>query len=156
MITVLIGSAGSGKTTWVLQHYTPVRVVEDEVPITETEEGAVLIGDYTRDRRELGTDTISYSAIEKIISVIKRFDKSNIDVVVEGDRINNGRFMHFLETRKDRVQLYLVLTDINTAYQRLRQAGSTISYKFLKTTYTKSLNNYRKYKGVFKSGVIYT
>jgi predicted ABC-type ATPase len=154
-ITVLIGSAGSGKTTWVLEHYKPVKTRIDLVPITDTEQGAVLVGDYTKNRRELGTDTISYNALDKIIKEIEKLDNNGIPVVVEGDRINNQRFFEFLKTRKN-VKLYLVLTDLKTASLRLKRAESKISHSFLKTTYTKSIKNFAKYRGFFDSGIIYT
>jgi len=151
MINVVIGQSGIGKTTFVKNRWGQGKFeikYDQPVPYTLFESG-VLLGKYNVGIRTEGTDTLSYSAIPKILDTIDAlYPLYNIGV--EGDRINNSRFFQHLISKNYSVKLYFLDGDLSISYKRLRNAGSNISESFIKTTKTKSSNNFLKYGGFFK------
>lgn len=140
MITVIIGQAGSGKTTFVMEKFYSDLMLLKKHPIKHTYINCLcLIGDYKTKDRCKGTDTLAFNSIEKIIDFI-RDNQNNFDFVIEGDRINNKRFFQAISKMKIEIQVYCLHCDIKKSYERLRNAGSKITLPFLKTTRTKSEN----------------
>lgn len=159
MIYVVIGQSGAGKTTFCKKNFLiePYETVS-EYPVACTKSGNVYaLGKYGIGIRTEGTDTLSYSALPKIIQTVKALSLNNgINILMEGDRINNDRMFLFLATLKIPVKLYLITCKIATSMKRLRASGSTISEKFVKTTRTKALKRFMKWGAAFKGEVINT
>jgi hypothetical protein len=148
MVHVIIGQSGSGKTTFVRRRWIEgcelVRCEDQPVPYMLAGEVA-LVGLYATGKRTEGTDTLPYNAIEKIIRTVSGLATAGREVVVEGDRINNARFMEFLARSGFPVTLYMVACSLETSRTRLLMAGSRITSSFVKATRTKSLHNYMTY-----------
>ncbi len=157
MIIVVIGQSGAGKTTFVKNNFLQgeCEIVEDVVPYT-TNGKYCAIGKYFVGRRTEGTDTLSYSAQEKIRTLVQKLVKEGKEVVMEGDRINNRATLAFISMLKVPVKMFLVTCSLETSVKRLRAAGSTITLPFLKTTRTKSHNNYAKWAKRFNGEVVVT
>ncbi len=157
MIIIVIGQSGAGKTTFVKENFLKgeCKIIEDIVPYTKSDKYAV-IGKYFVGRRTEGTDTLSYSAQEKIRTLVQKLVREGVDVVMEGDRINNRATLAFISMLKVPVKMYLITCSLETSVKRLRAAGSKITLPFLKTTKTKSYNNYCKWGRRFNGEVIVT
>lgn len=157
IVVVVIGQSGAGKTTFVKENFLKgeCHIVEDIVPYTQGEKYAV-IGKYYIGKRTEGTDTLSYNAQEKIRQQVKKLVDAGKDVVLEGDRINNRATLAFLSMLKTPVKMFLVTCSLETSVNRLRSAGSEITLPFLKTTKTKSYNNYCKWGRRFNGEIINT
>lgn len=159
MIYVIIGQSGAGKTTFCKKQFLtePYESVSD-YPVACTKSGNIIaLGKYGIGIRTEGTDTLSYNALPKIIQTVKMLTlKENVNILLEGDRINNDKMFLFLATLKVPVKLYLVSCKIATSMKRLRESGSKISEKFVKTTRTKALNRFMKWGTLFNGEVIYT
>ncbi|MCO5250983.1 MAG: hypothetical protein M9949_06130 [Candidatus Kapabacteria bacterium] len=140
-IEVVIGQAGAGKTDYVMKNYFNDKMKLVTEPIKHTTDGVTcLIGDYTIEDRCKGTDTLAYNSLPKIkqfISENRGFKKT----VVEGDRINNNSFFAYLLTLSYKKSIVAIYCPISVSFERLKQAKSQISLKFLKATRTKTLNN---------------
>ncbi|MBE2188813.1 MAG: hypothetical protein IAE98_05040 [Candidatus Kapabacteria bacterium] len=140
-IEVVIGQAGAGKTNYVMKNYFNDKMKLVSTPIKHTTDGVTcLIGDYTIEDRCKGTDTLAYNSLPKI----KRFIAQNRDfekTVVEGDRINNLSFFTYLLNLRLKLSIVAIYCPISVSFERLKQAKSQISLKFIKATRTKTLNN---------------
>lgn len=140
MIHVVIGQSASGKTTFVKKKFLKDGMKFEAKPIKHTYDSKTcLIGDYTKDDRCLGTDTLPYNSLPKIIDFVRLSHKKFSDIVLEGDRINNRRFFTFLAMLPD-VTVYYLSCSLPTSMKRLRAADSKISERFVKSTITKSRN----------------
>ncbi len=161
MINIIIGSSGSGKTTFVKKTFiteTCENFKEEEIKLCRSGKN-LLFGHYNIEKRTEGTDTMSYSIIEKIIKKLKELIGENKygEIVLEGDRINNLKFFKSLEQFKEDIKVYLFDCSIDTSLKRLRKADSKIGLSFLKMTKTKSLNNFELAKRLgFKTEKINT
>lgn len=157
MIIVVIGQSGAGKTTFVKSNFLQgeCEIIDDIVPYT-TNGKYCVIGKYFVGRRTEGTDTLSYSAQEKIRNLVQKLVKEGKDIVMEGDRINNKATLAYISMLKVPVKMYLVTCSLETSIKRLRAAGSKITEPFLKTTRTKSHNNYAKWSKRFNGEVVVT
>lgn len=143
MLTIVIGCSGSGKTTYVKNHYLTgeFHVVTDIVPCTLVQNGAellALIGKYGVGIRTEGTDTLSYTALPRIKREIEKLIGKGWHVVIEGDRINNGKFFEWVLMKGIPCELILLTVPLDTALLRLRIAGSHITKTFVMATATKS------------------
>ena len=147
MIIVGIGQSGSGKTTYFKERYVkpPISHVEDEICPYTVADGIALIGRYNIGKRTEGTDSLSYSILPKLIQQVEVLTKKYPIIIVEGDRINNTRFFEYLVKSGQQVHLILFTCPLETSVKRLEAAGSKITLPFIKTTKTKSLNNFMKY-----------
>lgn len=156
MIYIVIGQSGSGKTTFVKTKFLNgrIKIIEDIIPYTLCENGIIAFGRYGIGKRTEGTDTLSYSAKEKIKQLLKKL-KSR-DIVIEGDRINNKEIFEFVSALGVGVKLYLVTCSLKTSMKRLKAAGSTISPPFVKTTRTKSRRMFLEYRQRFDGEIINT
>ena len=156
MFYIVIGQSGSGKTTFVREHFlkgTEPEVYEDIVPLTRAGE-YILIGKYGLDIRTEGTDTLPYNAAPKIKEQLRRL--RGCAVVLEGDRITNPGMMAYIAALGEPTKMYLVKCKIGTSMQRLRAAGSKITPTFVKATRTKSRNVFMEYGRRFEGEVIDT
>lgn len=158
MFYIIIGQSGAGKTTFVRNRFLkePYTIEKDGIYYTQCENGTVLLGKYGIDKRTQGTDTLSYSAKEKIKTALQKFAAENKDVVLEGDRINNDDVFRFISRLGVETKLYLVNCSLATSMKRLRSAGSTITPTFVKTTKTKSKNMFLKWGKRFHGEIINT
>ena len=148
-VHVVIGPAGAGKTTYVLQRFLNGDLEQvPGYPVKVTRCGEIYaLGDYTVARREKGTDTLPFNALPKILRTLDEMAEHGIKTVVaEGDRINNTTFFDHLIARRYAFELILVLRPMEECIRRLRAAGSTITATFWKTTFTKSRRNFLRYK----------
>lgn len=159
MIYVIIGQSGAGKTTFCKNKF----LVKDFEPIGNysvacTKSGDIYaIGKYGIGIRTEGTDTLSYSALPKIIDTVKGLIKDGYDdILMEGDRINNDKMFLFLSTLKTPVKLYLIQCAIPTSLLRLRKSGSKITETFIKTTRTKAVKRFMKWGRAFNGEIINT
>lgn len=152
MIYVVIGQAGSGKTTFVRTRWFRPGAQIREKPIAHTvtcDGGTILLGKYGIDKRCEGTDTLSYSALP----LIKEFVAENaarMNIVLEGDRITNDSFFSWLQRgwpkrHQPPIKLFLVRCPIMVSMQRLRNAGSDITEQFVRATKTKSTRLFIRY-----------
>lgn len=156
MFYIIIGQSGSGKTTFVKTNFLSgsIKIVEDIIPYSVCDNGTIALGRYGIGKRTEGTDTLSYSAKEKIKKQLRKLRGKN--VVLEGDRINNKEIFDFIATLGVDIKLYLITCSLKTSMQRLRAAGSTISLPFVKTTRTKSKRMFLEYGQRFNGEVINT
>lgn len=156
MFYIIIGQSGSGKTTFVKTNFLSenIKIVEDIIPYSVCDNGIIALGRYGIGKRTEGTDTLSYSAKEKIKKQLKKLRGKN--VVLEGDRINNKEIFDYVATLGVDIKLYLITCSLKTSMQRLRAAGSTISPPFVKTTKTKSKRMFLEYGQRFNGEVITT
>lgn len=156
MFYLVIGQSGSGKTTFVKTNFLSgsIKIVEDIIPYSVCDNGIIALGRYGIGKRTEGTDTLSYSAKEKIKKQLKKFRGKN--VVLEGDRINNKEMFDYIATLGVDIKLYLITCSLKTSMQRLQAAGSTISPPFVKTTKTKSKRMFLEYGQRFNGEVINT
>ena len=159
MINVVIGQSGAGKTTFCKKNFlsAPCELIND-YPVACTKSGNVYaLGKYGIGIRTEGTDTLSYSALPKIIQTINALiSDGHNDILLEGDRINNDKMFMFLATVKVPVKLFLISCKLSTSMERLRTAGSKITEKFVKTTKTKASNRFLKWSKIFHGEVINT
>lgn len=159
MIYVVIGQSGAGKTTFCRKYFL-TRELEpvNDYPVACTKSGDIYaIGKYGIGIRTEGTDTLSYSALPKIIQTLKELIMDgHKNILMEGDRINNEKMFSFLSTLSVPVNLYLIRCSLQTSLQRLRQNGSKITEKFVKTTQTKSQNQFTKWGKAFNGKVLNT
>jgi len=142
MITIVIGQAGSGKTTFVKNKFiTPdCNYHLFDIPIKYTScKDILLLGDYVSNKRCLGTDTLAYNALPKIIEFIKENKEHHI--IAEGDRINNKRFFEEISKLKIPVEVYVLSCSLEESIKRLRKEGSKIKESYVKRTMTKTKNN---------------
>jgi len=154
MIHIVIGQSGCGKTTFVKRHFGLGADVapQEGGPVAWTLVGNMaFIGKYGIGIRTEGTDTLSYTALPKILQLIDQLYPDR-EIVVEGDRINSPKFFNHLLAKGYRAKLYLLYCELDTSLARLRKGGSKISPAWVKTTRTKSFNNFAKY-GSFFQGV---
>lgn len=156
MFYIIIGQSGSGKTTFAKTNFLtePIEIIEDIIPYSKCSNGILALGRYGIGKRTEGTDTLSYSAKEKIKKQLKKLKGEN--VLLEGDRINNKEIFDFISSLGVEVKLYLVTCSLKTSMERLRAAGSTITPTFVKTTKTKSKNMFLEYGKRFRGEVINT
>jgi len=148
MLIIVIGQAGSGKTTYVKKNFInqDYSIISDIVPCTVSGKN-LLIGKYNIGIRTEGTDCLPYNSIDKILLQVKKsvHDPEIENVVAEGDRINNERFFRFCILNGFDCKMYFLYCSLETSMRRLRGSGSKISLQFVKATKTKSLNNYLRY-----------
>ena len=151
MIRVIIGPSGAGKTTLALKWRgaSPAVPYQDIVACTQYGKDRIFIGKYETGERCQGTDTLSYSAIPKILEQIDKLYPLFPLIVAEGDRINNPRFFQHLLMKRYQVELYHLDVPLEVSMERLREAGSKITETFVKTTGTKARNNFTKYRTFF-------
>ena len=156
MFYIVIGQSGAGKTTFVNERFLkkPFILKKDEIYYTLSANGFVALGKYGTGNRTDGTDTLSYSAKEAIKRQLKKFALQNVNVVLEGDRINNRDIMEFISRLGVKTKLYLITCKPQTSMKRLHDAGSTITPKFVKATRTKSRNIFLEYASRFDGEVI--
>jgi len=155
VIYIVIGQSGSGKTTFVKERFITgdTVIINDIVPCTVCKD-IILIGKYNVGLRTEGTDCLPYNYLGKIEQQIEKLGKRTI--VVEGDRINNSKFFEFLINKGIEGKLYLLVCPVEVSIKRLRGAGSKITEKFVRTTRTKSINNFIKYRYFFDGEEICT
>ncbi len=156
MFYIVIGQSGAGKTTYVREHFLeePYTVEKGEIYYTKSANGIYALGKYGTGNRTDGTDTLSYSAKEAIKRQLKIFADRNVDVVLEGDRINNREIMEYISRLGVKAKMYLVVCGLGTSMRRLRAAGSKITPTFVKTTRTKSKNIFLEYATRFDGEVV--
>ena len=158
MFYIIIGQSGSGKTTFTKTNFLTdeVEVVEDIIPCSRCRNGIVALGKYGIGIRTEGTDTLPYNAKNAIKKQLKKLAEANVDVVLEGDRINNASMFDYISALGVEAKMYLVTCSVGTSMKRLRAAGSTITPSFVKATKTKSKKTFLQYGGRFKGEVIKT
>ncbi|HNR57102.1 MAG TPA: hypothetical protein PKJ51_01475 [Methanothrix sp.] len=155
MIYVVIGQSGSGKTTYVKRRWLVGPAAAQDRPLPHVVIGnTILVGKYGIGVRTEGTDTLSYSALPQILEFIRNNRAS--DIVIEGDRINNTRFFEYLRAHNLPAKLILVACSVDESVARLRAAGSKITPTFVRSTRTKSLRNFYKYRGMFDGEIVST
>lgn len=159
MIYVVIGQSGAGKTTFVKKRFltAPLELLEKKYPVPVTKSGDVFaIGRYGIGIRTEGTDTTARNALPKIIQTVRLLVKEKMNVLMEGDRINNDTMLQFLATLGVPVRLTLLTCSIATSLARLSESGSSITSQFVQCTQTKSRNRFLKWGGRFNGEVINT
>lgn len=151
MITIVIGQSGCGKTSYVRKRFLQGGGVPKKGPVPYTLAGnAALIGLYGLGIRTEGTDTLSYTALPQILQLIDELYPSH-HIVAEGDRINTPKFFEHIIGNRYKGKLILLHCDVGTSIRRLQKSGSKISEAWVKSTKTKSANNFKKY-GTFLQG----
>ena len=142
MIYILIGQSASGKTTYVLNKFTGEMKLNTE-PIKHTiVKNDCLIGDYKTDKDCKGTDTLPFDSLNKIIKFIRNNHTNFDNIVAEGDRINNKKFIKYMYNIDEDCKVILFKTSMNKSIERRKQRNSNPNKKFIKATRTKSFNNY--------------
>jgi len=142
MIIVIIGQSASGKTSYAKKNFIDGELTLKDKPVKHTIcNNTLLIGHYGIGRRCEGSDTTGLNQIQPIIDLIKDNEDKFNTIVAEGDRINNNRFFEFLKGKD--VKVILFECSLETSMKRLKKEGSNIQEQFVKTTQTKSLNNFR-------------
>ena len=83
MIYIIIGGTNSGKSSLTKNTFIKEQdmvVKKDIVTITETKD-CILIGDYNRQDRRVGTDTIARTDIKKMSDQVEALLSTNKDIV---------------------------------------------------------------------------
>lgn len=156
MFYIIIGQSGAGKTTFAKTNFLqePIKIIEDIIPYSKCANGINALGRYNIGKRTEGTDTLSYSAKNKIKTLLKKFAENQEDVLLEGDRINNKEIFEYISALGVPCKMYLITCSVNTSMKRLRAAGSNITVGFVKATKTKSKKNYFEYAKRFSGEII--
>lgn len=157
MFIIIIGQSGAGKTTFVKEHFIkePLTLKKDVIDYTECGNGIIALGKYGIEKRTQGTDTLSYSAKDKIKKQLKIFSEQKKTVVLEGDRITCKEILEYIKILGERAKIYLVVCSIKHSIERLRRAGSGISVSFVKMTKTKSKRMFLEYSRFFDGEIVY-
>lgn len=155
MFYIVIGQSGSGKTSFVKKRFLtgPLEVYKDIVYCTRSGK-VVALGKYGIGIRTEGTDTLAYNAKDGIKKQLKKLHSMNVDVVLEGDRINNEEILNYIAAIGAEAKLYLVTCSVKTSMERLRVAGSTITPTFVKATKTKSKRTFLEFAGRYNGEII--
>lgn len=138
-IIIVIGQSASGKSTYVKNNFIKEPPALIETPLKHTVSGTtMLLGDYLVNRRCVGTDTLSYNVLDKIIELVKDGVGKYEVIVAEGDRINNSKFFEEVSKLMIPTTLYVFSCSVEESMKRLSKEGSSIKEPFVKTTKTKS------------------
>lgn len=159
MIYIIIGQSGAGKTTYVKRRFIEGKRLiaqRDFLPFALTDDNIALIGKYNVGIRTEGTDTLPYNSSPKIADLVVRLSKDGLDVVVEGDRINNTPFFRRIAASREPATLILLTCRVATSLKRLHSVDSLITPAFVKGTKTKSRNNYLNWCSEFRGEIINT
>ena len=101
MIYLVVGGSCAGKTSFVVNSFvsSDTKVYKDLVTLTECDNN-ILFGDYTRESRTKGTDTISRADLDKLAPQIDKLIKEqpNKNIILEGTKIiSRNLFNHIME-----------------------------------------------------------
>lgn len=145
-LIIVIGQSASGKTTFIVDTFinrNKITLIDTPVKHTCVEGKSIcLLGDYTADRRCLGTDVMSMSILPKLIDFIDDiYKQGKFDIViVDGDRISNERFFRFAKSLNVPVDLFVFSCSVEESIKRRTETGSNPAKSFVETTRTKSMN----------------
>ena len=133
MIYIVIGQSGAGKTSFCKSRWVkePCVVYEDIIYCTKCPNNVVALGKYFVGIRTEGTDTLSYSAKDKIKAQLKKLTDEGYDILMEGDRINNKEILTYAASLQP-VEMYLIICPLKESMRRLRAAGRTSFSDFLR------------------------
>lgn len=143
MIYVVIGQSGSGKTTFVKEHFirneTPENFWEDEIRLCRAGE-VLLFGHYGVGIRTEGTDRIAKHLWRRILEVLEEayLNWDYRDIVLEGDRVSGFGMLEGLLPFKEDVRIHCMVCSIATSAERLNRDSHT----FIKCSQTKALRRF--------------
>jgi len=146
-IIAIIGSSGSGKTTYIEKNIIGNKEVKDDtimdIPVSIVD-NIILFGKYNVDKRCKGCDTLSMAIIDNLIEAMQKIieDKVYDTIVIDGDRISNNKMFDFLMRYKMDTEIIYINTSLDTIFKRLPYCNRA----FVKLTYTKSKNMFHKYQ----------
>ena len=155
MIYIIIGGTNSGKSSLTKNTFIKEQdmvVKKDIVTITETKD-CILIGDYNRQDRRVGTDTIARTDIKKMSDQVEALLSTNKDIVLEGMRCVSRPLFNKLLTLNAEITLIWVQCTPETSFQRTNES---IKYSICKRDYTASKNIFYEYADRMKTILINT
>jgi len=145
-IIIVLGTSGSGKTTYIENEIIKGRKLEDSnvagIPTSITED-LLLFGKYNVEKRCKGCDTLSMAIIDDLLKAVEILieDKLFKTIVMDGDRVNNIKMFEFLCKYKSFVEIIFIDTALEVIYQRLPECNK----QFVQTTETKTRNSIYRY-----------
>ena len=159
MIYLVVGGSCAGKTSFVVNSFvsSDTKVYKDLVTLTECDNN-ILFGDYTRESRTKGTDTISRADLDKLAPQIDKLIKEqpNKNIILEGTKIiSRNLFNHIMELNVP-TKLFLIKCDKEVSIERNKKNNSTVNESVLKAECTKADNIFYEYKEVFNGEIINT
>lgn len=128
---------------------------KDLIPYTECKD-CILIGDYLRDKRSKGTDTVNRKDIPLISTQVANLINVGKDIILEGDKICARSIFNAIKELGQPIKLYWVMVSPQVSYARNVANGSTCSFSHLKAVCTKAQNIYYEYEKEFNGEVIDT
>ena len=153
MIYIIVGASCAGKTSFTKNSFIGTRECKEfKELITVTEnENYYLIGNYLREGRTLGSDTVNRVDIPLIGPQVKLLLESdeydhNKDIVLEGDKITSRPLFNFLLSLGVPIKLFLINVSPEISYERNMKNGSRCSFSHLKAVTHKALNIFNEYK----------
>ena len=155
MIYIIIGGTNSGKSSLAKNTFIKEQdfiVKKDIITISETKD-CILIGDYDRQDRRVGTDTIARTDIKKIGDQIEALISADKDIVLEGMRCVSRPLFNKLLTLNTDITLIWVQCSPETSFKRTNES---IKYSICKRDYTASKNIFYEYADRVKTILINT
>jgi len=145
-IIAIIGSSGSGKTTYIEKNIIGDKEIKDDtimnIPVSIVD-NTVLFGKYNVDKRCKGCDTLSMAIIDKLIQAMYTIIENKVydTIVIDGDRITNQKMFEFLMQYKMDTEIIYINTPLDKIFKRIPNCNKS----FVKLTYTKSKRMFHKY-----------
>lgn len=150
MIYLIIGPSNSGKTTLVYNTFVKdsktLEYYKDIIGITKTDT-SYIIGDFTRDSRRKGTDTLARSDIKYIYDEVCALVNTGLDIVLEGVRVCSRPLINKL-LQFDNLRLVYLYCAVDLSIKRNLEYNkdSKVSYRAMKAVCTSANNIYEEYK----------
>lgn len=151
MIYIIIGGTNSGKSSLTKNMFIKnkdIIVRKDIVTISETND-CILIGDYNRKNRRVGTDTIARADIKKMGDQVEALINTNKDIVLEGMRcVSRPLFNKLLSLNVD-ITLVWMECSPEASFKRANEYNGKendgVKYTFCKREYTACKNIFNEY-----------
>ena len=140
-IIAVYGASGSGKTTYIekdiIKGCSLMETKAAGVDVSMHEpSGLLLYGKYNTSDRCKGCDKLSMSIIDALIaSLYSTIEAQKFGtIVIDGDRVNNGKMFQFLLNYKEITEIVFIDTPLEIIFKRLTNCNK----QFVKTTFTKT------------------
>ena len=162
MIVFVIGASRAGKSSYIKNTFLTgsVKFKKDILPYCETD-SCYIIGDYEKykdsSETRIGLDKISKKQILDILpQVIKLYNVSNKDIILDGDKAVNRNLMNGLLEKKCDIKIIYIRCSTETSISRSKACGIPTSDSTLKALRTKADNFYYEYEGRVRAEIIDT
>ncbi len=139
MIILVIGSAFSGKSTFVKERFLKDKQYRNFKDVTKCceipETNTLLLGYYKMEQPQVGTDSIP--RIRDVVLQIEKCKDKYETIVIEGNRICSESFFAYLLKYKNQIKVYFLICSWKTALERMKRTKRW-SFKVLRSTFIHS------------------